>query len=100
MTRCESCGQEIPAERAWLHERGLDGARPECPRQDLVEIAMRARPLWQGNEWTAMRARFQVGKKTPVTRDRVAAGGARAGLGRPGAARDPGGDTSWASVRG
>jgi hypothetical protein len=63
--RCDSCGCEIPADRAALHERGLDGARPECPRQDLVEIAMRARPTWLGNEWDAMRARYQ---DTPIRR--------------------------------
>jgi hypothetical protein len=50
--RCESCGAELAAERYALHLRGLDGGRPECPRQDLVEIALRAR-----GEWDAMRAR-------------------------------------------
>ena len=56
---CPTCGQPIPADRYALHAAGLDGARPECPLQDLVEIAMRARPLWSGNAWTEMRARFQ-----------------------------------------
>jgi len=41
--RCQTCGQDIPADRYALHARGLDGARPECPKQDLVEIANRAR---------------------------------------------------------
>lgn len=41
--RCATCGQDIPAERYMLHARGLDGARAECPKQDLVEIAKRAR---------------------------------------------------------
>lgn len=56
---CPSCRQAIPFERLDLHLAGLDGARPECPRQDLVEIAQRAREeqmlarhtrLWQ--PWT------------------------------------------------
>ena len=50
---CEACRQQIPAERYALHVRGLDGGRPECPRQDLVEIALRAR-----GEWDAMRQRY------------------------------------------
>ena len=41
--RCDVCGQDIPVDRYELHMRGLDGARPECPKQDLVEIAKRAR---------------------------------------------------------
>lgn len=56
---CEACGQNIPADRYALHARGLDGARPECPKQDIVEIAMRARKTWNSNEWDAMRQRFQ-----------------------------------------
>jgi hypothetical protein len=40
---CPSCEQEIPADRLALHLAGLDGARPDCPRQDLEEIAERAR---------------------------------------------------------
>ena len=40
---CPSCEQPISTERLDLHLAGLDGARPECPRQDLVEIAERAR---------------------------------------------------------
>jgi hypothetical protein len=40
---CPSCEQEIPDDRLEIHLAGLDGARPECPRQDLVEIAERAR---------------------------------------------------------
>jgi hypothetical protein len=43
---CESCGEVIPPEREQLHARGLDGARPACPKQDLVEIAMRADGRW------------------------------------------------------
>jgi hypothetical protein len=57
--RCDVCQQDIPASRYRLHERGLDGATPECAKQDLVEIAMRKRVTWSGNEWDAMRARFQ-----------------------------------------
>jgi hypothetical protein len=52
--RCDVCGQDIPLMRYRLHERGLDGAAPECPKQDLVEIAMRER-----GEWDAMRSRFR-----------------------------------------
>ena len=40
---CSSCGEQIPVDRYELHVRGLDGARPACPKQDLVEIAQRAR---------------------------------------------------------
>lgn len=50
---CEACGQQIPAARHALHARGLDGGRPECPKQDLVEIALRVR-----GEWDAVRARY------------------------------------------
>lgn len=57
--KCQACEQEIPDERAALHERGLDGAHPECPRQDIVEIAMRARSTYDGNEWDRMRRRYQ-----------------------------------------
>ena len=52
LARCELCGAELASERYELHLRGLDGAHPECPRTDLVEIALRAR-----GEWDAMRAR-------------------------------------------
>ena len=61
--RCDACGKEIPLARYRLHVRGLDGATPECPKQDLVEIVMRARPTWNGNEWDAMRARFQTARR-------------------------------------
>lgn len=40
---CPSCEQWIPADRLELHLAGLDGARPECPRQDLTLIVERAR---------------------------------------------------------
>jgi len=40
---CPSCEQAIPLERFALHLDGLDGARPECPRTDLLEVAERAR---------------------------------------------------------
>lgn len=40
---CPSCEQAIPLERFDLHLDGLDGAHPECPRTDLVEVAERAR---------------------------------------------------------
>ena len=40
---CPTCEQMIPADRYLLHLEGLDGARPECPRTDLVEVAERAR---------------------------------------------------------
>ena len=40
---CPSCEQTIPPERFDLHLAGLDGARPECPRTDLAEVAERAR---------------------------------------------------------
>jgi hypothetical protein len=54
--RCDVCGQDIPKHRYLLHARGLDGARPECPRQDLVEIALRSRVTWGGRtEWDALR---------------------------------------------
>jgi hypothetical protein len=39
---CPSCGQQIPIDRLPLHLDGLDGARPECPRQDLKLIVQRA----------------------------------------------------------
>jgi hypothetical protein len=35
---CPACEQWIPAEQAELHLAGMDGMRPECPRQDLYEI--------------------------------------------------------------
>lgn len=40
---CPVCQQTIPIDRFQLHLDGLDGARPECPRTDLVEVARRAR---------------------------------------------------------
>lgn len=40
---CPSCQQMIPLDRFDLNLEGLDGARPECPRTDLVEVAQRAR---------------------------------------------------------
>jgi len=52
--RCEACGRQIAASRYPLHVRGLDGGHPECPKQDIVEIALRAR-----GEWDALRARYQ-----------------------------------------
>ena len=65
--RCETCGEEIPASRYPLHASGLDGARPECPLTDLVEIAQRARPsVYGGSEWDALRARFQGNHQVPV----------------------------------
>jgi hypothetical protein len=57
--RCDVCGQDIQKDRYSLHARGLDGARPECARQDLVEIALRSRVTWGGRtEWDAMRRRY------------------------------------------
>jgi hypothetical protein len=54
---CPSCEQKIPPERLETHLAGLDGARPECPRQDLVEIAERARATESGRTlWDADRA--------------------------------------------
>lgn len=40
---CPSCEQVIPVERFQLHLDGLDGARAECPRQDLEAIVQRSR---------------------------------------------------------
>lgn len=40
---CPSCEQAIPLDRIAVHLAGLDGARPECPRQDLIVIAQRER---------------------------------------------------------
>jgi hypothetical protein len=40
---CPSCQRPIPIDRLELHLAGLDGARPDCPRTDLVEIVRRAR---------------------------------------------------------
>lgn len=40
---CPSCNQVIPTDRFELHLDGLDGAHPECPRTDLVEVVERAR---------------------------------------------------------
>jgi hypothetical protein len=44
---CPSCGELIPLDRFELHLEGLDGARPECPRTDLVEVAEPARAAAQ-----------------------------------------------------
>jgi len=52
--RCNVCRQDIPLRRYRRHVLGLDGAAPECAKQDLVEIAMRER-----GEWEPMRSRFQ-----------------------------------------
>jgi hypothetical protein len=54
---CPSCEQAIPPDRLEIHLVGLDGARPECPRQDLVEIVERARAA-DGVQasWSAERA--------------------------------------------
>lgn len=42
---CGVCGAEIPAHRARAHREGRDGARPECPIQDVRAIALeRERP--------------------------------------------------------
>jgi hypothetical protein len=35
---CPSCEQAIPPDRFELNLKGLDGAQPECPRQDLVVL--------------------------------------------------------------
>jgi hypothetical protein len=51
---CDACRQQIAAARYALHTRGVDGGHPECPKQDIVEIALRAR-----GEWDALRARYQ-----------------------------------------
>jgi hypothetical protein len=40
---CPACEEWIPEDRLALHLDGMDGARPECPRQDLVRIAQEAR---------------------------------------------------------
>src|SRR5438128_1397676 len=78
--RCDVCGQDIPLARYSLHARGLDGARPECPLTDLVEIALRAR-----GEWDA-RTRYQEISPARVRR-LVRADHARNG-GRIGQSRD------------
>jgi hypothetical protein len=52
--RCLSCGQDIPVSRYRLRQPGPDGSRPECPKQDLVEIALRTR-----GDWDALRARYE-----------------------------------------
>jgi hypothetical protein len=57
---CPSCEQTIPPDRLEIHLGGLDGARPECPRQDLVEIAERARAdgsMWIGRRRPGVRLR-------------------------------------------
>jgi hypothetical protein len=54
---CPSCEQPIPTDRLEIHLAGLDGARPECPPQDLEEIAERARALEGGRRlWSPARA--------------------------------------------
>jgi hypothetical protein len=40
---CPACEEWIPDDRLALHLDGMDGARPECARQDLVRIAQEAR---------------------------------------------------------
>ena len=65
--RCDTCGQDVAVVRYRLHARGLDGAAPECPKQDLVEIAMRKR-----GDWEAMRQRFQNTPRTRLVEDRYA----------------------------
>ena len=40
---CPSCGESIPPDRIADHLAGLDGATPECSRQDLEKIAGNAR---------------------------------------------------------
>lgn len=59
---CEVCRQQIPENIYPLHERGLDGARPECPKQDLVEIAMR----WRG-DWDRMRVDYGESRVFPLS---------------------------------
>jgi hypothetical protein len=51
---CPSCEQMIPVERFDLHLDGLDGAHPECPRTDLVELAERAREAARQRERRAL----------------------------------------------
>jgi hypothetical protein len=42
---CAASGAEIPAHRGRVHREGRDGARPECPLQDVRAIALeRERP--------------------------------------------------------
>src|SRR5215207_10448639 len=42
---CEACGAEIPAHRVRAHREGRDGARPQCPLQDIRAMALeRERP--------------------------------------------------------
>jgi hypothetical protein len=51
---CPSCEQWIPESRIDVHLDGLDGAHPECPRQDLtliVEQARREEYLRQRSPW-------------------------------------------------
>src|SRR5215217_3057131 len=36
---CEACGAEIPAHRVRAHREGRDGARPQCPLQDIRAMA-------------------------------------------------------------
>jgi hypothetical protein len=55
-TICPSCEQVIPLERFDLHLEGLDGAHPECPRTDLVEVAERAREVERQEEARRRRA--------------------------------------------
>jgi hypothetical protein len=51
---CPSCEQVIALERFELHLDGLDGAHPECPRTDLVEVAQRAREASRQRELRAL----------------------------------------------
>lgn len=55
---CPSCGTMVPLERFDLHLEGLDGAHPECPRTDLVEVAEQARRESQQREQHRLWAMF------------------------------------------
>lgn len=56
---CPSCSATIPFDRLEVHLAGLDAARPECPRQDLIEIAQRERAkgdtAWATPWWKRLR---------------------------------------------
>lgn len=54
---CPSCEQIIPVELFELHLEGLDGARPECPRTDLVEIVKLARKT--DDFWSRLASRIR-----------------------------------------
>ena len=54
---CPACEEWIPGDRLDLHLDGLDGARPECPRQDLeliVQQAQRAQYIKQRLPWARL----------------------------------------------